>query len=84
MRRFQTLLGPIELAVLVRESVAASTIPRWGFGLVLALKWRLMRQLLISEPMGFIGGDAKAGAALFFVGLEVAFAPVNVAVSFER
>jgi hypothetical protein len=30
-----------------------------------------------------IGGDAEAGFALFFVGLEIAFAPVDVAFAFE-
>ncbi len=40
-------------------------------------------QLLVPEAVRLVGVDAEAFAALLFVGLEVAFAPVDVAVAFE-
>src|SRR5678816_4157949 len=40
-------------------------------------------QLLVLEPMRLVRGDAETLFALFFVGLEISFAPVDVAVPFE-
>src|SRR5262245_35550204 len=41
------------------------------------------RQPLVTEPLRLIGRNAEALPALLFVGLKIAFAPVDVAVAFE-
>jgi hypothetical protein len=43
-----------------------------------------MLQFLVFESVRLVGGDAQPALALLFVRLEVAFAPVDVAVAFER
>ena len=44
----------------------------------------VLLEFLVLEAVGRIGVDAQALAALRFVNLEVAFAPVDVAVALER
>ena len=51
--------------------------------LFIALFYCLGGEFLVAEFADFIVGQAESVAALLFVGIEVAFAPVNVSIAFE-
>jgi hypothetical protein len=65
------------------ECVLDLLIVKLKFGVGAAANGLAVLKFFIAETMWFVCAGAESFVALLFVGLEVAFAPVNVAIAFE-